>query len=110
MRDPLGDSNLGYGSRGKSRSGSGDTGAFIKLPREENVLKLIDEKELVDLAIAMGGITAPSGYEQPMADFVLQWLKENGFEKSYQRQVAEKRANTTAWKFCSRGIPTADKA
>ncbi|MET0502295.1 MAG: M20/M25/M40 family metallo-hydrolase [Candidatus Binatia bacterium] len=64
--------------------------------KEDNVLKLIDEKELVDLAIAMGGITAPSGYEQPMADFVLQWLNENGFENAYQQQVAEGRANTIA--------------
>ena len=61
---------------------------------EENVLKLIDETELVDLSIAMGNITAPSGYEQPMADFVLQWLKETGFEKSYQQQLVEGRANT----------------
>ncbi len=61
---------------------------------EEKLLKLIDEKELVGLAVAMGNITAPSGYEQPMADFVLQWLKENGFENSYQQQVAEGRSNT----------------
>ena len=61
---------------------------------EEKVVKLIDEKELVNLAVAMGNITAPSGYEQPMADFVLQWLRENGFEKSYQQQLAEGRANT----------------
>lgn len=62
--------------------------------QEETVLKLIDEKELVSLAITMGNITAPSGYEQPMADFVLQWLKENGFDKAYQQQLAEGRANT----------------
>ena len=43
---------------------------------EKRVINLIDEKELVDLAGAMGNITAPSGYEQTMADFVLQWLKE----------------------------------
>ena len=61
---------------------------------EEKVLELIDEKELVNLAVAMGNITAPSGYEQPMADFVLQWLRQNGFEKSYQQQLAEGRANT----------------
>jgi acetylornithine deacetylase/succinyl-diaminopimelate desuccinylase-like protein len=64
---------------------------------EERVLRLIDEKELVDLAITMGNITAPSGYEQPMADFVLRWLKENGFEKSYQQQLAEGRANAIAY-------------
>jgi acetylornithine deacetylase/succinyl-diaminopimelate desuccinylase-like protein len=61
---------------------------------EETVLKLIDEKELVGLALAMGNITAPSGYEQPMADFVLEWLKTNGFEKSFQQPLAEGRSNT----------------
>lgn len=60
----------------------------------EKVLNLIDERELVDLAVAMGNIKAPSGYEQPMADFVLQWLKANGFESSYQQQVSEGRSNT----------------
>jgi len=56
---------------------------------EERVLKIIDEKEVVDLAVAMGNITAPSGHEQPMADFVLQWLKDNGFNDSFQQKVAE---------------------
>ena len=60
----------------------------------ETVLNLIDEQELVALAVAMGNIKAPSGYEQPMADFVLQWLKANGFESSYQQQVSEGRPNT----------------
>jgi acetylornithine deacetylase/succinyl-diaminopimelate desuccinylase-like protein len=60
----------------------------------EKVLNLIDEQELVALAVAMGNIKAPSGYEQPMADFVLQWLKANGFESSYQQQVSEGRSNT----------------
>ena len=64
------------------------------LEKEDNVLKLIDEKELVDLALAMGNIMAPSGYEQSMADYVLQWLKTNGFGQSYQQQLAEGRANT----------------
>ncbi len=61
---------------------------------EERVLKFIDEKEVVDLAVAMGNITAPSGHEQPMADFVLQWLKYNGFKDSFQQKVAEGRSNT----------------
>ncbi len=60
---------------------------------EESVLHLIDEQDLVDLAVAMGNITAPSGYEQPMADFVLNWLKANGFENSFQQQVADGRSN-----------------
>ena len=61
---------------------------------EQSVLKLINEKELVELAVAMGNITAPSGYEQPMADFVLQWLKENGFERSFQQPICDGRSNT----------------
>jgi acetylornithine deacetylase/succinyl-diaminopimelate desuccinylase-like protein len=61
---------------------------------QQAVLKLIDEQELVELAVAMGNIKAPSGYEQPMADFVLRWLKANGFDNSYQQLVSEGRSNT----------------
>ncbi|MGH7785057.1 MAG: hypothetical protein ACREO5_14610, partial [Candidatus Binatia bacterium] len=60
---------------------------------QRKVLESIDEKELVELAVTMGGITAPSGYEQPMADFVLQWLQSNGFDDSFQQQVSEGRSN-----------------
>ncbi len=62
--------------------------------QQQRVVDLIDEKELVDLAVAMAGITAPSGYEQPMADYVLRWLKDNGFENSFQQLVSEGRSNT----------------
>jgi acetylornithine deacetylase/succinyl-diaminopimelate desuccinylase-like protein len=58
------------------------------------VLSLINEKELVDLAVAMASIKAPSGYEQPMADYVLQWLQDNGFKESFQQLVSEGRSNT----------------
>ena len=61
---------------------------------DKRVIDLIDEKELVDLAVAMGNITAPSGYEQPMADFVLRWLSENGFERSFQQPICDGRSNT----------------
>lgn len=54
----------------------------------QDVLSLINENELVDLAVAMSSITAPSGYEQPMADYVLQWLKTNGFDHSFQQLVS----------------------
>ena len=60
----------------------------------QGILERIDAKELVDLAVNMGNITAPSGYEQPMADFVLKWLRDNGFRESFQQQVAEDRSNT----------------
>ena len=74
------------------KSFGGDNGWVTA--EHETVLNLIDEQELVALAAAMGNIKAPSGYEQPMADFVLQWLKANGFESSYQQQVSEGRPNT----------------
>ena len=61
---------------------------------EKRVVNLIDEKELVDLAVAMGNIAAPSGQEQPMADFVLQWLRDNGFERSFQQAICDGRSNT----------------
>ena len=61
---------------------------------QEKVLKLINEKELADLTVAMASITAPSDYEQPMADYVLQWLKSNGFDNSLQQLVCEDRSNT----------------
>lgn len=60
---------------------------------QEKILKLINEKELVDLAVEMASITAPSGYEQPMADYVLQWLKSNGFARAFQQNVSEGRSN-----------------
>src|ERR1051325_4359551 len=63
---------------------------------QERILERINERELVDLAVAMGNIKAPSGYEQPMADFVLDWLKTNGFDNSFQQPVTEGRSNTIA--------------
>ena len=63
-------------------------------PEQEKVLQLIDEQELVELAVAMGNIKAPSGYEQPMADFVLGWLRAQKFDDSYQQLVSEGRSNT----------------
>ena len=48
--------------------------------REQKVLSLIDEKEVVDLAVAMGNIYSPTGFERPMAEFVHEWLKDQGFD------------------------------
>ena len=63
-------------------------------PEQEKILQLIDEQELVELAVAMGNIKAPSGYEQPMADFVLDWLRSQKFDGSYQQLVSDGRSNT----------------
>lgn len=62
--------------------------------KEKRVLDQMDSDELVKLAAAMGNITAPTGYEQAMADFVLDWLRSNGFHNSFQQKISEDRSNT----------------
>ncbi|MGH7834475.1 MAG: peptidase M20, partial [Candidatus Binatia bacterium] len=59
---------------------------------QKKVIDKIDEKELVELAAALGNITAPSGHEQPMADYVEGWLRANGFH-CYQQNLCEGRSN-----------------
>jgi len=61
---------------------------------EKKALDQIDSAELVELAVTMGNITAPTGYEQPMADFVLHWLKSNGFQNAFQQNISQDRSNT----------------
>jgi acetylornithine deacetylase/succinyl-diaminopimelate desuccinylase-like protein len=61
---------------------------------EKRVLGKIDSNELAKLAVSMGNIAAPSGYEQPLADFVLDWLRSNGFPNSFQQKISEDRSNT----------------
>ena len=55
---------------------------------EKKVIERIQEKELVDLAAGLGNVTAPSGYEQPLADHVEDWLHQNGFY-CYQQNLCE---------------------
>ena len=63
---------------------------------ENRVIERIDEKELVSLATELGNITAPSGYEQPIADYVEEWLKAHGFH-CYQQNLCEGRSNTVGF-------------
>jgi acetylornithine deacetylase/succinyl-diaminopimelate desuccinylase-like protein len=66
----------------------------MKLKEFENkVIERIDETELVELATALGNVTAPSGHEQPMADYVEQWMRRHGFN-CYQQNLCEGRSNT----------------
>jgi acetylornithine deacetylase/succinyl-diaminopimelate desuccinylase-like protein len=60
---------------------------------EKTVVEKIQEQELVDLAVGLGNVTAPSGYEQPLADYVEDWLRKNGFF-CYQQNLCEGRSNT----------------
>lgn len=60
---------------------------------EKKVIDGIDEQELVELAASLGNITAPSGHEQPMADYVESWLQAHGFP-CHQQNLCEGRSNT----------------
>ena len=57
---------------------------------EQKALSFIDEKELVDLAVEMGNIYSPTGFETPMGDFVFDWLKSQGFEPVKQEVVPDR--------------------
>ncbi len=62
---------------------------------EERILSRIDLREIVDLAVALGNIPSPSGYELPMADFLEIWLKDAGFAP-FRQHVAPERDNVVA--------------
>lgn len=46
----------------------------------EAVLAAIDESELVDLAVELGNIYSPTGYEGPACDRVHEWMTDEGFQ------------------------------
>jgi len=62
----------------------------------DDVLKLIDPKEVVDLALALGNIDSPTGSEGPAGEFVYEWLAREGFEPKKYALVPE-RPNVAAW-------------
>jgi hypothetical protein len=52
----------------------------------------VNEKDVVQLAVELGNITAPAGYEQPVADYVENWFRAQGFH-AFQQNLCEKRSN-----------------
>jgi acetylornithine deacetylase/succinyl-diaminopimelate desuccinylase-like protein len=62
----------------------------------DDVLKRIDAKEVVDLALALGNIDSPTGSEGPAGEFVYQWLASNGFTPKKYAMIPE-RFNVAAW-------------
>lgn len=62
----------------------------------DDVLKTIDPKEVVDLALALGNIDSPTGSEGPAGEFVYEWLAREGFEPKRYALVPE-RPNVAAW-------------
>lgn len=61
----------------------------------DDVLKRIEAREVVDLALALGNIPSPKGREGRMAEFVHRWLEEAGFRPVLQ-PVVEGRFNVIA--------------
>jgi acetylornithine deacetylase/succinyl-diaminopimelate desuccinylase-like protein len=53
----------------------------------------INEKDLLQLTVELASITAPSGYEQPVADYVENWFRAQGFY-AFQQNLCEGRSNT----------------
>jgi len=62
----------------------------------DDVLKIIDPKEVVDLALALGNVDSPTGSEGPAGEFVYEWLAREGFEPKRYALVPE-RPNVAAW-------------
>jgi acetylornithine deacetylase/succinyl-diaminopimelate desuccinylase-like protein len=59
---------------------------------EKKVIGFLREKELVELAVEMGNIYSPTGFEEKMGEFVFEWLKSNGIEV-FKQEVVKNRYN-----------------
>jgi acetylornithine deacetylase/succinyl-diaminopimelate desuccinylase-like protein len=57
-----------------------------------NVMNYIEGKkdELVSLAVDLGNIYAPTGYEKEIGQFIYNWLEKNGFEAARQEVVKDR--------------------
>jgi acetylornithine deacetylase/succinyl-diaminopimelate desuccinylase-like protein len=62
---------------------------------EHKALSYINEEELVQLAVDMGNIKSPAGYEGPMATFVYEWMLKNGLP-GLRQEVVPDRENVVA--------------
>jgi len=56
----------------------------------EAVLSLIDQEELVELALELANIDSPPGQEKPVSDRVRAWLSDNGIEASQVGMLPER--------------------
>ncbi|MFQ5913907.1 MAG: M20/M25/M40 family metallo-hydrolase [Nitrospinota bacterium] len=61
----------------------------------DQLLSLIRPNDVVELAVALGNIASPTGEEKAVGDYLLRWLKEEGFHPIKQ-WVAEGRENVVA--------------
>ncbi|HBY98000.1 MAG: M20/M25/M40 family metallo-hydrolase [Ardenticatenaceae bacterium] len=58
----------------------------------DDILAAVDKQELVDLTLALGQINSPPGCEAEVADYVLNWLGENGIS-AFRQEVLPQRYN-----------------
>lgn len=55
-----------------------------------SVLNKIDVNEVAELALTLGKIESPRGHETEAADYVFNWMRENGFSPFRQRVIGER--------------------
>jgi len=58
----------------------------------ERVYDHIHKDELVQLALEMGNIPSPRGFEKQAGEFVYEWLRKHGF-RTFKQEVVEDRFN-----------------
>jgi len=56
----------------------------------ERALAAIDREELITLAVELGNIDSPPGQEKESSDYILAWLKANGFEAKQVAMLPER--------------------
>lgn len=59
---------------------------------ETDVMARIDGDELADLAVELGNVYSPTGYDEPAAAWVYDWLGDHGFEPQ-RLGITEERYN-----------------
>ena len=62
---------------------------------ESKVMQYVDKKELVRLAGDLVDIPSPSGREIQVAEYILNWFHQRGFQ-TVKQQVSDQRANAVA--------------
>lgn len=65
------------------------------LATEIDLASRIDAEELAALALKMANTFSPMGHEQPLAEMVCDWLKQNGF-RAYLQPILADRSNVVA--------------
>lgn len=54
------------------------------------VLSLVRQDDIVKLALDLGNIYAPTGFEKEIGEYLFHWLKKNGFETTKQEVTTDR--------------------